>query len=402
MSSSYSESILGPLPTTVTISSSSSSPSPPSLESPSLSSSPSSSSSSQDTPHSPASNHSIGPEDFIPLKVIGTGTYGKVFLVRERSSGRLFAMKTLKKAAVVVHSKYTEHTKAERQILEAVQHPFIVKLYYAFQTQRKLYLVLEYVPGGELFTHLARERMFDEEVAIFVSAQIILALEHLHSLGVIYRDLKPENILLGQDGNVVLTDFGLSKVSLDDSGTTNTICGTVEYMAPEVVMERVGYDFSVDWWSLGILIHDMLTGSAPFRGSNRKKTMDAIANRRLKLPSYLSPAARDLLTKLLKKHPKARLGAGPGGVEDLKKHPFFRSIHWPHLLDRKVRAPFVPIIASEEDTSNFDKEFTSMAPIPESPQASPVSSSADALFHGFSFINRKSSFSFTSISSNYG
>ncbi|RKP13860.1 kinase-like domain-containing protein [Piptocephalis cylindrospora] len=395
MASSYSEPIPDPL-VLATLPPSS----PPALLSPSLSSSPSSSSSSSQDPLSPVAKP-IGPEDFVPLKVIGTGTYGKVFLVRERSSGRLYAMKTLRKAAVVVHSKYTEHTKAERQILEAVQHPFIVKLYYAFQTARKLYLVLEYVPGGELFTHLAREKMFDEEVAVFVSAQIILALEHLHSVGVIYRDLKPENILLGSDGNVVLTDFGLSKVSLDDSGTTNTICGTVEYMAPEVVMERLGYDFSVDWWSLGILIHDMLTGSAPFRGSNRKATMDSIMNRRLKLPSYLSPASRDLLTKLLKKHPKSRLGAGPGGVEDLKKHPFFRSINWSRLLDRKVRAPFVPIIVNEEDTSNFDKEFTSMAPIPESPHASPVSPTSDALFQGFSFISRRPSFS-TSFSSHYG
>jgi len=204
-----------------------------------------------------------GPQDFELRRVLGRGGYGKVFQVRKltgKDSGHIFAMKVLKKATIVRNQKDTAHTKAERNILEAVKHPFIVDLIYAFQTGGKLYLILEYLSGGELFMHLEREGIFMEDTASFYLAEIILALEHLHCQGIIYRDLKPENILLDSHGHVKLTDFGLCKESVEDGGVTHTFCGTIEYMAPEI-LTRSGHGKAVDWWSLGALMYDMLTGA---------------------------------------------------------------------------------------------------------------------------------------------
>ncbi|KAF9969231.1 serine/threonine protein kinase psk1 [Actinomortierella ambigua] len=309
----------------------------------------------------------MSPDDFDLLKVIGRGSYGKVYLVRHRATQALYAMKVLKKASIVVHSKDTESTMSERKILEAIRHPFIVKLHFAFQTDHRLYLILEYASGGELFTHLATERMFSEEHTAFYAAQLVLALEHLHSLGIIYRDLKPENIMLDAEGNAVLTDFGLSKVPLESSdGRTNTVCGTIEYMAPEVVCGKVHYDRTVDWWSLGVVVHDMLTGSPPFVASNRKKTMDAILNKKLNLPYYLSQDAKDLLGKLLRRAPSTRLGSGSNGVENIKNHRFFRKIDWKKLAARQMEPPIVPFLSEPESVENFDSKFTTL-PVVESP-----------------------------------
>lgn len=327
-------------------------------------------------------NKKVGPDDFQTLKVIGKGAFGTVTLVKHKVSGSLYAMKVLKKASLVLHLKEAEHTKAERQILEDVSHPFIVKLFYAFQTKEKLHMILEYASGGELFTQLAAERMFSEEVASFYAAELVLALEHLHSLGIIYRDLKPENCLLDTDGHVVLTDFGLSKVSVDEK--TNTVCGTVEYMAPEVLME-MHYDQTVDWWSLGVLMYDMLTGSPPFGGGNRKKTMENILKKKLNLPYYLTPDAKDILNRLLRKNPNVRLGGGDKGVSAIKKHRFFRKIDWKALERREVEPPIVPIVIDPEAAENFDVTFTSM-PIGESPpNSNSLEQSYENLFRGFSY-----------------
>eukprot|EP00111_Clytia_hemisphaerica_P016324 TCONS_00048334-protein len=220
----------------------------------------------------------LGPSDFDLLKVLGKGGYGKVFLVRKRTgrdADKIFAMKVLKKATIVRNQKDTAHTKAERNILEAIKFPFIVDLLYAFQTGKKLYLILEYLPGGELFMHLEREGVFLEDTASFYLAEITLALEHLHSEGIIYRDLKPENILLDLKGHIKLTDFGLCKESIFHADRTHTFCGTIEYMAPEV-LTRSGHGKAVDWWSLGTLMFDMLTGAPPFCSENRKKTQEKV------------------------------------------------------------------------------------------------------------------------------
>ncbi|KAH0502442.1 Ribosomal protein S6 kinase alpha-5 [Microtus ochrogaster] len=276
----------------------------------------------------------VGIENFELLKVLGTGAYGKVFLVRKISghdAGKLYAMKVLKKATIVQKAKTTEHTRTERQVLEHIrQSPFLVTLHYAFQTETKLHLILDYINGGELFTHLSqRERFTEHEVQIYVG-EIVLALEHLHKLGIIYRDIKLENILLDSNGHVVLTDFGLSK----------------EFVADESVHRRI------------------LKSEPPY-------------------PQEMSALAKDLLQRLLMKDPKKRLGCGPRDAEEIKEHLFFEKINWDDLAAKKVPAPFKPVIRDELDVSNFAEEFTEMDPT-YSPAALPQSS--ERLFQGYSFV----------------
>ncbi|CAO3678630.1 unnamed protein product [Rhizopus stolonifer] len=295
-------------------------------------------------------------EDFEILKLLGRGAYGKVMLCRHKESNQLYAMKVLKKASLFVHAKNAEHTKAERQILEEVRHPFIVQLFYAFQTNDRLYLILEYATGGELFTHMASEHMFLEDVARFYLAELLLAIEHLHGLGIVYRDLKPENCLLDGEGHVLLTDFGLSKVSIEGS-RTNTVCGTAEYMAPEILLE-VNYDKSVDFWTFGILMYEMLIGYTPFRSNNKKKTLDAILKKKLQIPYYISADAKDLLIRLLRKDPNTRLGSEKDGIQKIKSHRFFRKINWKELSERTATPPIRPIVTDPVLAENFDEQFT--------------------------------------------
>ncbi|CAB4068705.1 RPS6KA [Lepeophtheirus salmonis] len=243
------------------------------------------------------------------LQVLGQGSFGKVFLVRKiegKDSGTLYAMKVLKKATLRFRDRV--RTKKERDILAEIEHPFMVKLYYAFQTEGKLYLILDFLRGGDLFTRLSKEIMFTEEDVKFYLAELALALIHLHSLGIIYRDLKPENLLLDSNGHIAVTDFGLSKETIEDKAYS--FCGTVEYMAPEIV-NRKGHSFAADWWSFGILMYEMLTGQLPFHGENRKETMSQILKAKIGMPEYLSPEAQSLLRVLFKRNPAHRLGSGP-------------------------------------------------------------------------------------------
>lgn len=327
------------------------------------------------------------PQDFELRKVLGKGGYGKVFQVRKLTGddkGKIFAMKVLKKATIVRNSKDTAHTKAERNILEAVKHPFIVDLLYAFQTKGKLYLILEYLSGGELFMHLEREGIFLEDTACFYVAEITLALEHLHRQGIIYRDLKPENILLDSTGHVKLTDFGLCKESIDETTVTHTFCGTIEYMAPEI-LTRSGHGKAVDWWSLGALMYDMLTGAPPFTAENRKKTIEKILKGKLNLPPYLTPDARDLIRKLLKRQICQRLGSGIADADPIKAHPFFKHIRWVDVIARKLDPPFKPVLAGEDDTSQFDSNFTKQTPV-DSPCGTSLSESVNLVFQGFTYV----------------
>ncbi|RWS17518.1 ribosomal protein S6 kinase beta-1-like protein [Dinothrombium tinctorium] len=329
----------------------------------------------------------VGSRDFRLLRVLGKGGYGKVFQVQKLSgkdAGRIFAMKVLKKASIVRNQKDKEHTKAERNILEAVKHPFLVDLIYAYQTDGKLYLILEYLSGGELFMHLEREGIFLEDTACFYLAEIVLALEHLHRQGIIYRDLKPENILLDHKGHIKLTDFGLCKEAIQEGAVTHTFCGTIEYMAPEI-LTRSGHGKAVDWWSLGALMYDMLTGAPPFTSDNRKKTIEKILKCKLTLPPYLTPDARDLLRKLLKRQVNFRLGAGPDDAEPIKRHSFFRHLNWHDVLNKKVEPPIKPVLKSEDDVSLFDSRFTKLTPI-DSPDDSLLSESANELFLGFTYV----------------
>ncbi|XP_067153034.1 ribosomal protein S6 kinase alpha-5 isoform X7 [Apteryx mantelli] len=335
----------------------------------------------------------VGIENFELLKVLGTGAYGKVFLVRKVSghdAGKLYAMKVLKKATIVQKAKTTEHTRTERQVLEHIrQSPFLVTLHYAFQTDTKLHLILDYINGGELFTHLSqRERFSENEVQIYIG-EIVLALEHLHKLGIIYRDIKLENILLDSDGHVVLTDFGLSKEFLNDENErAYSFCGTIEYMAPDIVKGGdTGHDKAVDWWSVGVLMYELLTGASPFTVDGEKNSQAEISRRILKseppYPQEMSTLSKDIIQRLLMKDPKKRLGCGPTDADEIKQHPFFQNINWDDLAAKKVSAPFKPVIRDELDVSNFAEEFTEMDPT-YSPAATPQTS--ERIFQGYSFV----------------
>ncbi|KAF2424261.1 kinase-like protein [Tothia fuscella] len=337
--------------------------------------------------------------DFEQLTCLGKGAFGTVLLVRQKATGRLFAQKQFKKASLVVHKRLVEQTKTERHILETVnRHPFVVKLFYAFQDLEKLYLILEYAQGGELFHHLAIERMFPEETASFYMAEMVLALEHLHrNLGVVYRDLKPENCLLDCEGHLLLADFGLSKVAVDDADKCNSFLGTVEYMAPEIVLGKP-YDFAVDWWSLGALGFDLLTGAPPFPGNNNAKVQEKIVKSKLQMPYFLGPDAKDILTRFLRKEPNKRLGSNmPKDLQTIKNHRFFRGIDWKRLARRELTPPIQPLITDPELAENFASEFTDLAVSPVMAKKSLADTLEDALmdsqvnpFGGFSFVASQS------------
>lgn len=329
----------------------------------------------------------LGPQDFELKKVLGKGGYGKVFQVKKTTgadANSYFAMKVLKKASIVRNQKDTAHTRAERNILEAVRHPFIVELVYAFQTGGKLYLILEYLSGGELFMHLEREGIFLEDTTCFYLCEIILALEHLHNLGIIYRDLKPENVLLDAQGHVKLTDFGLCKEHIQEGIVTHTFCGTIEYMAPEI-LTRSGHGKAVDWWSLGALMFDMLTGMPPFTADNRKNTIDAILKGKLNIPAYLATDSRDLIRRLMKRQVSQRLGSGPTDGQAVRAHSFFKNVNWDDVLARRLDPPIKPILRSEDDVSQFDTKFTKQIPV-DSPDDSTLSESANLIFQGFTYV----------------
>jgi serine/threonine protein kinase len=348
-------------------------------------------SSSSSSSSSSSNSSKVGLREFVLLKVVGKGSFGKVMQVRKKANGRIYAMKVLQKANIIKRNQ-VEHTRTERNVLGKIAHPFIVSLNYAFQTTDKLYFVLDYCAGGELFFHLGREGKFSEDRSRFYAAQIVLALEHLHSLNVIYRDLKPENVLLDHLGNVRLTDFGLSKENVAgiDSGA-HSFCGTPEYLAPEV-LNRTGHGRGVDWWSLGALLYEMLTGLPPFYCRDRNQLFERIRGGTLEYPSHLSPDAVSLLQGLLNRDPQKRLGCGPSDALEIKSHPFFVTINWADLLACKLAPPWVPNVSSSLDTSLFDSEFTNMPLVSPSSLATatrdtPLSSHVQrTAFQGFTYI----------------
>lgn len=308
--------------------------------------------------------------DFIPLKVLGQGAYGKVHLVQDKYSSRLFAQKQLKKPTINLikdevdtHSIHVQRTISERQILTNItHHPNIVKLFYALQDNNKFYLILEYIPGGELFHHLASPNntlgnVFLEDDVAFYAAEMALGLKHLHDLGIVYRDLKPENCLLNSSGHLVLTDFGLSK-SIRNDDNCRSIIGTPEYMAPEI-LKGEEYDYSVDWWSLGCVIYDMMVGKPPFTGNSHAAIQKKILKNKVQFPHYFSLDAKDLLNKLLQKSPSKRFSV-TDNWEKFKNHRFFRKIDWKKLetQDSSYKPPIVPTITDPILAENFDELFT--------------------------------------------
>jgi len=327
----------------------------------------------------------IGLEEFELLKVIGKGSFGKVILVRKKegdNKGKVFAMKVLNKRTIVERNE-VEHTKSEKSILMKLEFPFLVKLHYAFQTSDKLYFIMDYINGGELFFHLQKEKRFPEDRVRFYAAEIVAGLEYLHSAGVIYRDLKPENLLLTHEGHIVMTDFGLSKEGLHDrDDRTGTFCGTPEYLAPEV-LEGKGYGKAVDWWSFGTLMYEMMTGLPPFYCEDVQQMYTKIMTADLETPDSVSAAAADLLSKLLDRNPETRLQDPP----QIKKHPFFAAIDFEKLVLKQVKPPFIPEVRGEDDTSNIDSMFTE-EPVSiedDEPPGQP-NETAQQSFEGFTYV----------------
>lgn len=304
----------------------------------------------------PSGNPHAKPTDFDFLKVIGKGSFGKVFLGKSKNDGKYYAVKVLQKK-VILNRKEQKHIMAERNVLlKNVKHPFLVGLHYSFQTTDKLYFVLDFINGGELFFHLQKERTFPESRARFYIAEMASALGYLHSINIVYRDLKPENILLDHEGHIVLTDFGLCKEGISQTDTTTTFCGTPEYLAPEV-LKKQAYDNTVDWWCLGSVLYEMLYGLPPFYSRDTHEMYDNILHKPLVMRSGASSTAWSLLQGLLEKDNTLRLGSNDD-FNEIKAHGFFFSINWDDLEQKKIPPPFTPKVNCPGDISNFDREFT--------------------------------------------
>ncbi|KAK3375182.1 kinase-like domain-containing protein [Podospora didyma] len=290
--------------------------------------------------------------DFEILRTLGTGSFGRVHLVQSRHNQRFYAVKVLKKAQVV-KMKQVEHTNDERRMLAEVKHPFLITLWGTFYDSRNLYMVMDFVEGGELFSLLRKSGRFPNPVAKFYAAEVTLALEYLHSRNIIYRDLKPENLLLDRHGHLKITDFGFAKRVPDK---TWTLCGTPDYLAPEVVSNK-GYNKSVDWWSLGILIYEMLCGYTPFwDGGSPMKIYENILRGKVKYPAYINPDAQDLLERLITADLTKRLGNLYGGSQDVKSHRWFSEVTWDRLARKDIDAPYTPPVkAGAGDASQFDR-----------------------------------------------
>lgn len=326
-------------------------------------------------------------QDFEMIKLLGTGSFGKVILVKCKYNNQIYAMKVLKKE-YVKKRKQEDHTKTERNILAKIKYPFIVFLYFAFQDDKQLYFITEFAQGGELFYHLKKERFFDNEKTKFYIAEIVLALGFLHKNNFLYRDLKPENILLDKNGHVKLTDFGLSKVLLEKTNDrAYTICGTPQYLAPEIVKCK-GYDKTVDWWSLGVLMYEMLSGRLPLKIPKGKPLDYSYYKQKIDMPNNFTEDAKQILLELLSVEPKKRLGYGPDGLKNIKKHPYFKEIDWEKLEKREILPPFVPKIKNDIDVGYFDKMFTNEKITNSLIELTNSSEKDNTIYEGFTFVNQ--------------
>ena len=289
--------------------------------------------------------------DFQIMRTLGTGSFGRVHLVRSVHNGRYYAIKVLKKQQVV-KMKQVEHTNDERRMLKLVEYPFLIRMWGTFQDARNIFMVMDYIEGGELFSLLRKSQRFPNPVAKFYAAEVILALEYLHAHNIIYRDLKPENILLDRNGHIKITDFGFAK---EVQTVTWTLCGTPDYIAPEVITTKP-YNKSVDWWSLGVLIYEMLAGYTPFYDTTPMKTYEKILQGKVVYPPYFHPDVVDLLSKLITADLTRRIGNLQSGSRDIKAHPWFSEVVWERLLAKDIETPYEPPITSGiGDTSLFDQ-----------------------------------------------
>ncbi|KAI8914349.1 kinase-like domain-containing protein [Gorgonomyces haynaldii] len=293
--------------------------------------------------------HKIKFEDLEIKNTLGTGSFGRVHLVKYKPTGKHYAMKVLRKSEII-KLRQVEHTINEKNILEQLDHPFLVKMLGTFQDSNNLYLVLEYVQGGELFSYLRKSGRFANHVARFYAAEVVLAFEYLHEQDIIYRDLKPENLLLDAQGHIKVTDFGFAKIVPD---VTWTLCGTPDYLAPEIIQSK-GYGKPVDWWAVGVLIYEMLAGHPPFYDEDHFKLYEKILQCKLRFPPHFDPNAKDLVKRLLTTDLSKRFGNLKEGVQDIKRHKWFAGVEWDKLKALEIPAPYIPKVGHDGDTANFD------------------------------------------------
>ncbi|KAJ8341308.1 hypothetical protein SKAU_G00335990 [Synaphobranchus kaupii] len=330
----------------------------------------------------------FGIKDFTFLQVLGKGSFGKVMLARLNSMERVFAVKVLKKD-IILQDDDVECTMTEKRVLSLARcHPYLTQLYCCFQTSDRLFFVMEFVNGGDLMFHIQKSRKFEEGRARFYTAQITSALMFLHDKGIIYRDLKLDNVLLDKDGHCKLADFGMCKEEMFDGVATGTFCGTPDYIAPEILQEML-YGPSVDWWALGVLLYEMLSGHAPFEAENEDDLFEAILNEEIVYASWLSTDAVAILKAFLTKNPMRRLGcvAADGKENAIVGHAFFTGLDWEKLNRRELEPPFKPRIKTAEDVNNFDPDFTREEPTLTPIEDSLIPSLNQEEFQNFSFTS---------------
>ncbi|KAI9679446.1 MAG: Serine/threonine kinase [Caeruleum heppii] len=326
----------------------------------------------------------IGLDHFNFLAVLGKGNFGKVMLAETKSTKQLYAIKVLKKEFIIENDE-VESTRSEKRVFliaNKERHPFLLNLHACFQTETRVYFVMEYISGGDLMLHIQRGQ-FGTKRAQFYAAEVCLALKYFHENGVIYRDLKLDNILLTLDGHIKIADYGLCKEEMWYGCTTSTFCGTPEFMAPEILLDKK-YGRAVDWWAFGVLIYQMLLQQSPFRGEDEDEIYDAILADEPLYPIHMPRDSVSILQKLLTREPENRLGSGVTDAQEIMSHAFFRNINWEDVYHKRIPAPFQPQIKSATDTSNFDQEFTSVTPV-LTPVQSVLSQEMQEQFRGFSY-----------------
>uniref|UniRef100_A0A0N4Z388 Protein kinase C-like 3 n=1 Tax=Parastrongyloides trichosuri TaxID=131310 RepID=A0A0N4Z388_PARTI len=338
-------------------------------------------------------------DDFNLLTVIGRGSYAKVVQAEHKKTKDIYAIKIIKKQ-MFNDDEDIDWVQTEKTVFEtASNHPFLVGLHSCFQTDSRLFFVIEFVPGGDLMYHMQRHRKLPEDHARFYSAEIILALHFLHSSGIIYRDLKLDNVLIDSTGHIKLTDYGMCKENIGPGDRTNTFCGTPNYIAPEILRGE-DYGFSVDWWALGVLMYEMMAGRSPFdvvamNGDTDQNTEDylfeIILEKQIRIPRSLSVKAAGILRGFLNKVPEERLGCNLDldvALNDMKNNAFFKNhVDWEMLEAKQIQPPYNPNVQSDRDLQHFDKQFTDEAPNLTIDDPNVIARIDQSEFEGFEYVN---------------